>query len=139
MIMDTSSGKRRAGQMPTTPTDDRPQRPFLYLAPLQGVTDALFRTVFHHHFGGFDAAIAPFINPQRHSGFKEKWLADVFPENNPGLPIIPQLLNTNAEDFLAVADRLQDLGIPISTGIWVVRYPWWPEKKGAPDSSPIRR
>ena len=96
--------------MPTTPTDDRPQRPFLYLAPIQGVTDALFRTVFHHHFGGFDAAMAPFINPQRHSGFKEKWLADVLPENNPGLPIIPQLLNTNAEDFVAMAGRLQDLG-----------------------------
>ena len=96
--------------MPTTLTDDSPQRPFLYLAPLQGVTDAQFRTVFHHHFSGFDAAIAPFINPQRHSGFKEKWLTDVFPENNPGLPIIPQLLNTNAEDFLALAGRLQDLG-----------------------------
>jgi tRNA-dihydrouridine synthase B len=110
MIMDTSSGEGQTGPIPATRTDARPGRPFLYLAPIQGVTDALFRTVFHHHFGGFDAAVAPFINPQRRSGFKEKWLADVFPENNIGLPIIPQLLNTHAEDFLAVASRLQDLG-----------------------------
>jgi tRNA-dihydrouridine synthase B len=86
------------------------RNPFFYLAPIQGVTDALFRNLFHHHFGGFDAAIAPFINPQRHSSFKEKRLADVLPENNPGLPIIPQLLNTDAEDFLAMTDRLHDLG-----------------------------
>jgi tRNA-dihydrouridine synthase B len=110
MIMDTSSGERRTGRMPATHSTGIPGSPFFYLAPLQGVTDALFRTVFHQHFNGFDAAMAPFINPQRYSGFKEKWLADVFPENNPGLPIIPQLLNTNAEDFLAIANRLQDLG-----------------------------
>ena len=87
-----------------------PKTSFLYLAPIQGVTDALFRKVFHHHFGGFDVAIAPFINPQRHSAAKEKWLSDVLPENNPGLPIIPQLLNTDVEDFIALALRLQDLG-----------------------------
>ncbi len=86
------------------------EQPYLYLAPIQGVTDALFRNIFHHHFGGFDAAITPFINPQRHSTGKEKWLADVLPEKNPALPIIPQLLNTDALDFIAIADRLQDLG-----------------------------
>ena len=85
-------------------------RPFLYFAPLQGITDALYRRVFHRHFGGFDAAIAPFINPQRHCAAKEKWFADVLPENNSDLPVIPQLLNTDAEDFIALSTRLQDLG-----------------------------
>jgi tRNA-dihydrouridine synthase B len=108
-FMDTSTGERPAGQLTVAHTNDA-SAPFLYMAPLQGVTDALFRNTFHRHFGGLDAAIAPFINPQRHSCFKEKWLADVLPENNPELPIIPQLLHTNAQDFLAVAGKLQDLG-----------------------------
>ncbi len=85
-------------------------RPFFYLAPIQGVTDAVFRNVFHRHFNGFDAAIAPFINPQRHSPAHEKRLGDVLPENNCDLQVIPQLLNNNAEDFLVLAHRLQDLG-----------------------------
>ncbi len=87
-----------------------PAPPFFYLAPIQGVTDAVFRTIFHQQFQGFDAAVTPFINPQRHCTAHEKRLADVLVENNPGLPIIPQLLNSDAEDFLALADRLQDLG-----------------------------
>lgn len=90
------------------PPDPKP--PFFYLAPIQGVTDALFRRIHHQHFGGFDAAIAPFINPQRNSTAKEKWLADVLPENNPGLPVIPQVLNTDPEEFITLAHRLQDLG-----------------------------
>ncbi len=92
-----------------TNPDTTPQ-PFFYLAPIQGVTDALFRRVFDQHFNCFDAAIAPFINPQRHCTVHEKRLADVLPENNTRLPIVPQLLNTNAEDFLSLARRLQDLG-----------------------------
>ena len=103
-----------AGSGHVTPFDQmnplHPETPFLYLAPLQGITDSLYRKVFHQHFGGFDAAIAPFINPQRHCTAKEKWFTDVLPENNPGLPVIPQLLNTDAEDFITLTTRLQDLG-----------------------------
>lgn len=84
--------------------------PYLYLAPLRGITDVLFRNVFVSHFDGFDIAIAPFINPQRSPSKKKNLLADVFPENNRQLPIIPQLLNNTAEDFLDLAFRLEDLG-----------------------------
>ncbi len=83
---------------------------FLYLAPLQGVTEVLFRNLFSRHFPGFDAAMAPFINPQGQANFKEKVLADVLPEHNTGLPLIPQLLHNNAENFVAMAIRLEDLG-----------------------------
>lgn len=84
--------------------------PFFYMAPLQGLTDALFRQTFHKHFNGFNAALAPFINPQRHGPADERRLVDLLPENNPDLPVIPQLLNTDAADFLILANRLQDLG-----------------------------
>ena len=86
------------------------QPPFLYLAPIRGLTDALFRETFHQHFQGFDAAIAPFINPQKKSLYDDRSLRDVLPELNTSLPVIPQLLHTDPEDFLTLLDRLAELG-----------------------------
>ena len=86
-----------------------PGQPFLYLAPIRGITDCLYRNLFFEHFSGFDGAVAPFINPQRFSRLKRKQLADILPENN-SVDIIPQLLHTDGDDFLALAKRLQDLG-----------------------------
>ena len=85
-------------------------QPFLYLAPIRGLTDALFRTTLHHHFKGFDAAMAPFITPQRKSLYEDAMLRDVLPENNAGLPLIPQLLHTDPESFIVLAGRLAELG-----------------------------
>lgn len=85
-------------------------QPYLYLAPLRGVTDALFRNTFTRHFGGFDSAVAPFINPQKNPSRKRHMLADVEPEVNSLLPITPQLLNNDAGQFLELARRLEDMG-----------------------------
>lgn len=85
-------------------------QPFLYLAPIRGLTDALFRTTLHLHFKGFDAAMAPFITPQRKSLYEGAMLRDVLPENNAGLPLIPQLLDTDPESFIVLAGRLAELG-----------------------------
>lgn len=85
-------------------------RPFLYLAPIRGLTDALFRDTLHRHFKGFDAAMAPFINPQRQSSYEDAMLKDVLPQNNKGLPVVPQLLNTDPDTFVVLARRLADLG-----------------------------
>jgi tRNA-dihydrouridine synthase len=84
--------------------------PYIYLAPLRGLTDALFREVLFKHFKGFDAAVAPFINPQGASAYDDKMLSDVLPENNRGVTIIPQLLNTHPDHFLLLAKRLTDIG-----------------------------
>jgi len=88
----------------------RQPQPFIYLAPIRGLTDALFRETLFSHFKGFDAAVAPFINPQKKSLYADKMLRDVLPENNPTLPIVPQLLHTAPEDFLVLARRLAALG-----------------------------
>lgn len=87
-----------------------PAQPYIYLAPIRGLTDALFREVFFKHFHGFDAAVAPFINPQGASRYQDKMLLDVLPENNLGVEIVPQLLNTRADHFFLLAKRLTDLG-----------------------------
>ncbi|MFW2365743.1 MAG: tRNA dihydrouridine synthase [Desulforhopalus sp.] len=85
-------------------------QPFIYLAPLRGLTDALFRDTFAHHFAGFDAAVAPFLSPQKKSLYADKMIRDVLPQHNCGLALVPQLLHTDAEDFLVLAQRLANLG-----------------------------
>ena len=82
----------------------------LYLAPIRGLTDSIFRDTFQHHFGGFDLAVAPFINPQKSSLYPDSMLSDVLPENNKRLPVIPQLLQIDATSFITLANRLADLG-----------------------------
>ncbi len=96
--------------IPTHDPDLSPTDHYLYLAPIRGVTDALFRNTFYRHFDGIDSAIAPFINPQRKALFSEKMLSDILPQNNTIKPVIPQLLHTSPEDFLTLAKRIADLG-----------------------------
>lgn len=84
--------------------------PFLYLAPIRGITDWLFRTLFQRHFGGVDAAVAPFLNPQPHANIDLKQLHDLLPEHNLALPVVPQFLHTDPDGLVALAHRLHDLG-----------------------------
>ena len=85
-------------------------QPFLYLAPIRGLTDSLFRDTLHDHFKGIDASVTPFINPQRKSLYEDTMLKDVLPQNNVGWPIVPQLLHTDPESFIILARRLADHG-----------------------------
>lgn len=80
------------------------------MAPLKGITDALFRRVFTSHFPGIDRAVAPFINPQKSSQYPDKLVADLLPVNNGDLPLVPQILNTDIEGFIALGNRLYDMG-----------------------------
>jgi len=82
----------------------------LYLAPLRGLTEYVYRNAFSRHFDGFDAAVAPFIPTMTAARFKKTHLKDVLPENNQAMPIIPQIIGNNPEDFIPLAKRLFDLG-----------------------------
>jgi len=84
--------------------------PRLILAPLRGITDWPFRAAIARHFPGFHEAVAPFINPQKAGGKKLAPLADLLPEHNRLLPVVPQLLDNHGESFLGMARRLEDLG-----------------------------
>jgi tRNA-dihydrouridine synthase len=82
----------------------------LYLAPLRGFTEYIYRNAFSRHFAGFDVAVAPFIPTMSDARLKRKHLKDVLPENNPAMPVIPQIIGNNAADFILLARRLYDLG-----------------------------
>jgi tRNA-dihydrouridine synthase B len=84
--------------------------PRLYMAPMKGFTDCVFRQVYAQHFHGFDLAIAPFIASKRDCPVRRRHVRDVWPENNTRLDVVPQILSKVATDFSAMANFLYDMG-----------------------------
>lgn len=85
----------------------------LILAPMQGLTERLFRTAYHRCFpAAFDYAISPFIS-LTHGNLRdaEKKLSDVLPENNQdSMAVIPQILGHEIDEFIDLANRFHELG-----------------------------
>ena len=67
----------------------------LILAPMQGLTELLFRRVYNRCYpGAFDYAVSPFLS-LTHGNLKvaDKKIEDVLPALNAGsIPVVPQLL-----------------------------------------------
>lgn len=82
----------------------------LYLAPLRGFTDYIYRNAFSRHFDGFDGAVTPFIPTLKAIRAKPSHLKDVLPENNAAMPVVPQIIGNNHENFIPLAGQLSDLG-----------------------------
>lgn len=78
-------------------------------APMEGITDDLFRTLHRKYFSGVDRYFAPFLSPTE-QGLTKRERAQVCPENNPGVPLVPQLLTRQAESFLEASRELADMG-----------------------------
>lgn len=85
----------------------------LILAPMQGLTELMFRKVYHHCFpGALDASISPFLS-LTHGNLADAWkkIDDVLPEaNRDSLPVIPQILGKEPVEFVDLANRLHDIG-----------------------------
>ena len=82
----------------------------LCLAPLRGVTGCAFRTVFCRHFAGLTRAMAPFIPTVRGVRVKPAVLAELRPERNCALPLIPQVIGKEPADLTVMIGALRDLG-----------------------------
>ena len=78
-------------------------------APLQGVTDNVWRMAQHDVFGGVDAYYAPFMRVE-HGEVRRKDLRDVNPERNAGIILIPQILACQPDHALMMSEALQQMG-----------------------------
>ncbi|MDO4740871.1 MAG: tRNA-dihydrouridine synthase family protein [Eubacteriales bacterium] len=83
---------------------------FLTFAPLEGITNQIYRQAHARFFPGIDRYYSPFITPTQGRRLTTREMTDVDPENNRGVPLVPQLLTNNAEDFLWCAQKLRDMG-----------------------------
>ncbi|MET0015918.1 tRNA-dihydrouridine synthase [Oscillibacter sp.] len=79
-------------------------------APLEGITTWLFRRTHFSMFGGVDRYFTPFFSPVSEHILTAKDLRDLSPENNRGIPTVPQVMTKRAEDFLWAAEQARDLG-----------------------------
>ena len=84
---------------------------FLSLAPMEGVTGHVFRAVYAECFGDIDRYYTPFVTPPHAgSGFGKKAMAELDPDRNRGLDVVPQLLTKDVDEFVWAARLLADMG-----------------------------
>ena len=71
-----------------------------YVAPMEGLTDRVWRQAHQKWFGwagGPARYYAPFLSPPENRVLIKKKMAELAPEANPGVPVIPQLLAKDGE------------------------------------------
>lgn len=81
----------------------------IYLAPLQGFTDFVYRKAFNEVFRSVDSFFIPYISVKNDSILK-KYEKEILPGNNPQKCVIPQVLPQDATEMLYLAKVLADLG-----------------------------
>ena len=81
-----------------------------YAAPMEGITGYVYRNAHHRVFGGVDRYFTPFLSPGKKRGLRSRELNDVLPEHNEGVPVVPQILTNDWEDFLHTAEILREFG-----------------------------
>ena len=79
-------------------------------APLESLTDAVFLRVHHQLFGGVEKYYIPFVSPTSHHCFSPRERRDIAPENNEGVPVVPQIMTRYPEHFLWAAQEMQARG-----------------------------
>jgi tRNA-dihydrouridine synthase len=82
----------------------------IVLAPLRGLTDAVFRNVYSVYFCGIDRAVTPFLTTVRGHKIKPSHIREVLPENNGKMKIVPQIIGNSAQAFISLASALFDIG-----------------------------
>ncbi len=78
-----------------------------YMAPLEGITGALFRKLYQKHFYPFERLYTPFFG---NTGFNTKEMRELDATEAGGVPVIPQILSNKAEDFLLISGKMKDSG-----------------------------
>lgn len=82
----------------------------LLFAPLEGITNYVYRNTHKEMFGHCDEYYSPFITPSEDDKVNRKGLRDIIPENNPDIVIKPQVLTNSAQAFLKFAEKIKAVG-----------------------------
>ena len=82
----------------------------IYFAPMEGLTDSVYRRAHHKYFPGVDKYYMPFFSPTIHRSLTEREARELPYADTEGFTAVPQLLTKNAEDFLWAAQQCADRG-----------------------------
>ena len=81
-----------------------------YFAPMEGVTDSIYRNVHHKYFGGVDRYYMPFLSPTMHQTLTHKESRELPMADSVSFAAVPQILTKVAGDFLWAAQVCMDRG-----------------------------
>lgn len=88
--------------------DIKPE-PKIYLAPLQGFTDFVYRKVFAEIFDTVDAYFVPYISVKNNQILR-KYEKEFLLQNNPQKRVIPQVLPKDPAEILFLSKILENAG-----------------------------
>ena len=81
-----------------------------YFAPMEGITDSIYRRLHHKHFGGVDRYYMPFLSPTIHRQLTHKEDRELPFADTETFVAVPQILTKVADDFLWAAQVCADRG-----------------------------
>lgn len=85
----------------------------LSLAPLQGITDVVYRNMFMKHFRGIDRFYTPFFTGIQKDNSRSLRGEEIDPEFNDTNIIVPQILSNTAEEIIRFANQCKSMGYPV--------------------------
>ena len=81
-----------------------------YFAPMEGLTDSIYRRLHHKYFSGVDKYFMPFLSPTIHRQLTHKEDRELPMADSVPFPAVPQVLTKVPEDFLWAAEVCRDRG-----------------------------
>lgn len=81
----------------------------IWLAPLHGITNFMFRNSLYRHFGGMDCCVTPFLPVQEAAKLNVRNWRDIWPKHNTQVPAIPQLMGNKPDHFVDTMRAVHDL------------------------------
>ena len=81
-----------------------------YFAPMEGLTDSIYRRLHHKYFPGVDRYYMPFLSPTIHRQLTHKEDRELPLADSVDFAAVPQVLTKVSEDFLWAAQVCHDRG-----------------------------
>ena len=81
-----------------------------YFAPMEGLTDSIYRRLHHKYFPGVDRYYMPFLSPTIHRQLTHKEDRELPMADSVDFAAVPQVLTKVSEDFLWAAQVCRDRG-----------------------------
>lgn len=81
-----------------------------YFAPMEGLTDSIYRRLHHRFFPGVDRYYMPFLSPTIHKSLNHKEDRELPAADSVPFCAVPQILTKLPEDFLWAAQLCRDRG-----------------------------
>ena len=79
-------------------------------APMEGLTDSVYRRLHHKYYPGVDCYYMPFLSPTVHRALTPRERRELPPAAGEGFRAVPQLLTRNPADFLWAAAQCAEEG-----------------------------